>query len=209
MIIQSTAIGEYDKRIVILTKERGKITAFARGARRQNSRLMAGTIPFSFGMFKLYEGKNYNLMEADINFYFEELRQDFEGSCLGMYFLEYADYYTCENSDETLMLKLLFQSIRAITVESIPNELIRCIFEIKALVVNGEFPGIPTHVKLLDSTCYTISYIVDSSIEKLYTFTVSPEVLTELKRMIDYYRQKYIDKKFKSLEILEKCMLKM
>ncbi|NLG02247.1 MAG: DNA repair protein RecO, partial [Clostridia bacterium] len=169
----------------------------------------AGTIPFSFGMFKLYEGKNYNLMEADINFYFEELRQDFEGSCLGMYFLEYVDYYTHENIDETLMLKLLFQSLKAITAEQIPNDLIRYVFEIKALVVNGEFPGIPTQMRLLESTSYAISYIVDSSIEKLYTFNVSTEVLNELRRVSDYYRSRYIDKKFKSLEILEKCMLKM
>ena len=204
MVLLAAPVGEYDKRLIILTKERGKITAFAKGARRQNSRLMAGCNPFSFGIFKLYEGKNsYHLIEADISYYFEELRTDYEGAYLGMYFLEFADYYTRENNDEKEMLRLLFQSLRAITAPAIDNELIRYIFEIKALVVNGEFPGILPEEEVDETTRYTIDYIVHSSIEKLYTFTVSEQVLGQLKPLTDHYRKKYMERKLKSAVILE------
>ncbi|MBD5488728.1 MAG: DNA repair protein RecO [Lachnospiraceae bacterium] len=204
MVLKAEPIGEYDRRIVILTKEKGKISAFARGARKQGSRLLAATNPFSFGEFKLYAGRSsYNVMEASISNYFEGLREDFEGAYYGMYFLELMDYYTRENNDEKEMLRLLYQSLRALLHEGLPNRLIRYIFELKAMVINGEFPGVPTDKVWDQSTEYAVSYIVDSSIERLYTFTVTPEVLKQLQEIADDYRRRYLDRTFKSLEIVD------
>ena len=202
--MEATPVNDYDRRTVILTKEFGKITAFCRGARRLNNKMLAVTNPFSFGTFKLYEGKNaYNLIDADISFYFEELRSDFEGAYLGMYFLEYAAYYTRENNDDVEMLRLLFQSVRALTNPDIDNRLIRAVYEIKAVAVNGEFPGIPKDREYLPGTIKAVSYIVDSSIERLYAFTVSDKVTDELLSLGDLYRRRFTDRDFKTLETLE------
>lgn len=204
MVLKTVPIGEYDRRIVLLTKERGKVSAFAKGARKPNSRLVAATSPFSFGEFRIYAGRNsYNIMEADISNYFEGFREDFEGACYGMYFLETMDYYTRENNDERLMLKLLYQSLRALQLPSLHKELVRCIFELKALALNGEYPGMPANRQYLDSTVYAMNYITDSAVEKLYTFTVSEEVLSELKGIADGFRRRFMDRELKSLAVLE------
>ena len=204
MVMKVVPIGEYDRRIVILTKERGKISAFAKGARKPNSSLVAATNPFSFGVFKLYVGKtSYNIMEANISNYFEELRTDFEGAYYGMYFLEIADYYTRENNDEREMLKLVYQSFRALRLENIPQELVRYIYELKSMVINGEFLGLPEDRNYQESTIYAIDHIAGAPIEHLYTFNVKEEVLRELEHIATLYRGKLWDKNFKSLEIIE------
>lgn len=204
MVLKTGNLGEYDRRLVLLTRERGKITVFARGARRQNSRFMAACTPFSFGEFKLYEGKSaYNLMDVSVKNYFEELRNDYAGACYGMYFLEVADFYGRENNDEVELLKLLYQSLKALSNEHLDNRLIRYIYEIKVLCVNGEFPGVPGSGGLLAPTVYAVQYIEASSIEKLYTFTVSEEVLSELSEIAGKLRIRYIGGNFKSLSILE------
>lgn len=209
MILQALPIGEYDRRVLVLTKERGKISAFAKGARRQNNKLMARTNPFCFGTFKLYEGRtSYSLVDGEISNYFDGFREDLEGAVYGMYFLEVAEYYTRENNDEKDMLSLLYQSLRALLLPSIPNELVRYIFEMKALAVNGEFPGAPEDITILSDTRYAIEYVAAAGLDKLYTFVVSDEVLKELSQCAKEYRKRFGSKNFKSMDILEEMLKK-
>ena len=157
MVLSVIPIGDYDKRITLLSKERGKITAFARGARRPNSQLLAATNPFAFGQFELYEGRStYNLVKAEITNYFRELTMDLEG-----FSAKYAGTLCSECKNE----------------ENV--------------------------IRLDESTLYTMQYIITSSIEKLYTFQVSEAVLQTLERILKSYLAIYVDRKFKSLKVLE------
>ena len=208
MVLLAVPSGEYDKRTVILTKERGKITAFARGARRQNSTLLAAANPFAFGTFTLYEGRNaYTLVKAEISNYFTEVREDFEAACYGCYFMEVAEYYTRENLDGGAVLNLLYATLRALTKKKPDNELIRCIFEMKAMVVNGEYPyDVVQDTSLLEATRYALGYVIQSPIQKLYTFTLAPEVFQQFRKVQDYFNRQFIDRDFKSLTILKQLL---
>lgn len=210
IVLSAAPAGEYDKLVVLLTKERGKIRAFARGARRPGSPLMAAVNVFAFGEFQIYEGRSsYVITQASIQNYFSELMTDFEGSLFGQYFLEFAGYYCRENADCRDFLKLCYQSLRALSVESLPRILVRYIFELKAMVFSGECPQTLEGFAswgLNPSTEYAFSYVVASPVEKLYTFTLTDEVCEEFGRVVTALRKKYVGAHFKSLEILETCL---
>nr|WP_294495232.1 DNA repair protein RecO [uncultured Mediterraneibacter sp.] len=235
MVLSTMPIGEYDRRVVILTKEQGKISAFARGARRPNSPLVGAVNPFCFGQFTVYAGRtSYTIQSVSISNYFAELREDMTGAYYGFYFLEFADYYTKESNDEREMLKLLYQTLRALINPHIPDRLVRYIFELKALTVNGQAPqvfqclscgasdrpvvfspakgglvcrecdgGVIDGMILDNSTLYSMQYIESSPIEKLYTFNVTEKVLDELGKVLGRLMEVHVDRRFKSLEILE------
>jgi DNA repair protein RecO (recombination protein O) len=143
MILNVMPVGEYDKRITILTRERGKITAFARGARRPKSSMQAATNLFCFGKFEAYVGRDsYTVVRAEISHYFRELTTDLDLTYYGCYFLELADYFTQENNDGVNQLKLLYQTLRALNVKSLDHKLVRCIYELKSLVYFGVYPNV-------------------------------------------------------------------
>ena len=88
MVLSYSQYGERDKRLVLLTAERGKITAFVHGVRRQNSQLQAATRPFAMGIFELRpSGGAYTLQNAEIKNYFDEFGRNMEAVSYGYYFL--------------------------------------------------------------------------------------------------------------------------
>ena len=246
VVLSAMPVGDYDKRIVLLTRERGKISAFAKGARRQNSPFMAAANPFVFGSFTLYEGRtSYNLNQVSVQHHFVELATRQPGVYYGYYFLELADYFGREGTDEKNMMNLLYLTVKALLNPGIDDRLVRCIFELRTMTEQGLMPELFRCVNcgeeiagkenlffsqeahgILDGDClkkaspgeartarrisqvalYTMQYIVSSPMTKLYSFTVTDEVLWELERHIQPYVAGNTDKKFKSLQILEVMM---
>lgn len=205
MVLDAVPAGEYDRRVTILTKERGKITAFARRARRQDSPLLAAASPFALGRFILYEGRSaYTLVQAEITEYFGQLRTDLVGVCYGAYFAEFAAYYSVENQDAGEMLNLLYASLRALEKKAMPAVLIRYAFEIRAMVIGGEYPqDVIRDPSVDESVRYTVRHIVREPLRSLFAFTVNEETVTALAALQDRIRGRLIDRRFRSLEILE------
>lgn len=143
VVLSAMPISEYDKRLVILTKQRGKITAFVRGARKQNSAYLAGSQPMAFGEFTMYQGRNsYTITGIKVTKYFAQDMTDIDKMSYGMYFLELADYYGREGLEAGDILNLMYLSIKALQSEQIPDRLIRIIYELKMMVLNGEYPDL-------------------------------------------------------------------
>lgn len=148
MVLSAMDIGDYDKRLVILTKEQGRISAFAKGARRPNSTFMASSQPFTFGEFTIYMGRHSNsINNVEVSNYFSGLRNDLEMVYYGMYFCEFADHITREYNDEREILKLLYMSLLALEKQIVENKLIKAIFELKAIALNGQAPQVFQCVK--------------------------------------------------------------
>ena len=141
MVLSAMSVGEYDRRIVLLTTDRGKISGFAKGAKKTGSGLTAAAQPFVFGEFMVYQGNSsYSFVSAKVSDYFAPLREDMEALCYGSYFLEMADYYGRENADERQMLALLYLAVKAVIRKAVPLRLTRSIFELKIMTLQGEYP---------------------------------------------------------------------
>ena len=208
MVIGAQPIGEHDRRVVLLTREKGKISAFARGAGRPRSPLVAAANLFAFGSFRLYAGRSsYTLVEAKVQNYFPYFRTHLEASLLGQYFCEVLDYCTRENNDEAQLLLLLYQSLRALESERFPLQMVRAVFELKVVVIEGELQE-PNPQSYLPATMKALHHITTSSVARLYTFVLEDTALEELTCLAGMEMSRAFEHhRFRSQEILTAMQL--
>lgn len=204
MVINAVPHGEMDKRLTILTKECGKISVFVKGARRQGNRFQAVSDLFVFAEFDLFVGRSsYNLQDVKVLNYFECFRDDLNAAYYGMYFLELSDYYALENNDEALLLLLLYRALQGLKSLNLSNDFVRSVFECKLFMIEGEFIPIDKIKDYAPAVVTAINYIEASSIEKLFSFSLDTDAFLAFREIADYERKHLIDKKMKSLDILE------
>ncbi len=203
IVLKSADHAEFDRRLTILTAERGKITAFSRAVKRPGNRMMAATEPFAFGSFFFTEGRSaYNLKDVEIDNYFEGLRLDLDAFYLGSYFLEFADYYSRENIEDRPLLSLIYTSLLALIRDDFDNGFVRSVFEIKIISIEGELPDIADDSRFLPGTLHALKHIISSTPNNLYTFKVSDEVKRELFSISGNIVNRYVKHDFSSLKIM-------
>lgn len=203
MVIKSMPVGERNKRVTLLTLESGKLSFFVRGAEKPGNPFMGLTRPFSYGKFRVIMGNDANTLEsAEISNYFTFLTDDMELTCYGAYFLELADWCAHEYAPEPALLRVLYRALTALGKPAIPRDLVRRIFELRTLVIDGAYDPEPP-LRNAELCRYTWNHIISAPEEKLFTFTVTDEILAELSENVDASLKRFVDRKMNSLEILK------
>ena len=202
IILSALPAGEADRKLVILSGEMGRVTAFARGARRPNSPLVAAR-PYTYGEYSIYRTRNYNVLDGmEGARFFDGLTRDFDTSCLAGYFAEFADYYAREGLEAKAEVRLLYAALSAVSKGVIPQTLIRRVFELRLMAINGEYSQQP-FAPCAQAASYAWSYVLSSPVEKLFSFTLEENAASEFAAAVEKLRVHYIDRKFRSLELLD------
>ena len=142
IVIKETFSGDSDKYIIIFAKDIGKVSVFAKGARKLKSKFLAGTALFTYGDFIVKESRGkYYLDSVDIIENFYGLRNDIFTLAYGTYFLEILDKSVPNGISENLLLLLLLKSLQKL-VKTENKELISSTFVLKLISFLGFFPSL-------------------------------------------------------------------
>ena len=148
IILASAPQGEYGRRLTLLTDRLGRITAFASGAAKAGSHIMGSTRPLTCAGFDLAKGRSaWNLHSVRVIDAFAELAQDVDVSFYAMYILELGEYFSESGMPEDeakALLNLLFMTLKAFRDKDLSPELVRRIFELRLLKLQGEYTTEPS-----------------------------------------------------------------
>ena len=105
------------------------------------------------------------------------------------------------------ILNLLYVSLLALEKDSIPDERVRYAFEVRLMVMSGEFPtDITVDDSLLAATRQAFYHMITAPLGKLFSFEVTDPVMQEIRLRQDRLRARSVDRSFHSLEVLDSML---
>lgn len=140
LVLREVNYKEADKILTVLTRDEGKLTVAARGARRRGSRLGAATQLLAYSEMTLFENKGrWSLNEAESRELFPGLRQDLKRLALGTYMAELLEALSEEDSQSPELLPLGLNGLYAVAAGQEPA-LVKAAFELRLMCLSGYRP---------------------------------------------------------------------
>lgn len=138
VIIKSADYKENDKLLWIYTEELGKITAIAKGAKKNKSRLFSVTSPLCYSDYVVFKGKNiFNLQEGKIINSFKGLMSNLDKLTYASYVCELIDIGLEDGEiDKNLYIEFI-KTLYLLDTDAIDYELLIRSFELKLLKATG------------------------------------------------------------------------
>jgi DNA repair protein RecO (recombination protein O) len=141
IVLHTRDLGETDRLVTLYTRDHGKLTAVARGARRIRSRFAGALELFTWGDLVGFEREGRNLVQLDhfdIRRPFRRLREDLDRLGQGARMVEAVTRLTDERDPQPASFGLLLRGLRAL--ESGPPTRVHLAFALRLLDLLGHRP---------------------------------------------------------------------
>jgi DNA repair protein RecO (recombination protein O) len=119
LVLREYEAGECDKRLVLLCKGHGRLTVFAKGARKPKSKFMAAAQLFTYADFVLADGAGFRaLAQAEVIENFYNLRGDYERFAYAHLLAEICEKTIMDSLSCDGLLLLLLKALSHLNKES-------------------------------------------------------------------------------------------
>ncbi len=144
LIIKQQNIGEQDRLVTILTRDRGVIRAFVRQGKNIKSRNCASTGLLCYSEFKLYKGKQdyYTVETAQLLNMFSELKKELTKLSLAEYFCEVAAAVCPTEQEAEEHLRLILNALYLLSKGGAEELLIKSAVEMRLASISGYMPDL-------------------------------------------------------------------
>lgn len=230
IIREYNGVGEADRFITVLTKEKGVVRAAARGARRIKSRSGSATALLTYSRLRLIKGRDtYVVEDAQPIEVFFGLREDIEKTALAQYFCELAAALCPTEEPAETALRLLLYALHHLAGGTRPLPLLKAVVEWRLLSEAGYMPNIAacsTCGGQEDSMCFSspegqlycrehapvgafllsggalaaVRHAVTCPIEKCCAFSLAEPSLSQFSEAAEAFLKAQLNRSFKTLE---------
>lgn len=140
IVLKSRSYGESNKIVTIMTREAGKVTVMARGAKKPTSRLAGVTQTFMHGLYVVQRSSGMGtLQQGEHLASMRHIQTDIVATAYASYIVELLDRIVEEGSPEPFAFEVLQQALHAIEEEYDP-EAIALFVDWKLLPYTGVQP---------------------------------------------------------------------
>lgn len=186
IVLKEMPLGEADKLLTVFSKEQGRISVVAKGAKKPGSRFLAAASVFAYSDMELVKGRSmYVLRNANIISSFYGLREDFDILTSAAEIAKLTLKVIQEELPDPETMELLLKVLSFLEHKKRSPKLIEAVFTIRLLCIQGMITDLNSMdpggaFKLRSGTRAAFDYICTAPQEKLFAFQVSSEVEQEL-----------------------------
>jgi len=232
IVILSREYKDADKSLVIFTKDRGRLSFVAKGARKLNSKNRSSTDLLVYGEYQLSKGKAYYILnQGQVIKGFMNIRKDLLKTSVAMTITVFLNDVLVDNMLQKEVFELLLWTFARLGTTKDPKFLLRY-FLIKSILYLGHQPNLNScnicrkksgnyffqfsEGNLICESCTKEGFFIEADLIKIYKILETDsfnqlkdfDVTKSLLEKFDYFLEKLIehitDKKFTGFDYLKK-----
>ncbi len=241
LTLKQAPFGEADLLVTLFSKEKGKLRALAKGARRSNSKLVGHLEPLTHVRLTLNRGRNLDYInQAQVIDGFPSVKNDLQAIARGFYVAELVDGFGSEAHQNLPLYDLALATLGRVAQDPNPELVLRS-FELVLLRTSGFMPELyrcvecgedlvpdrhrfsidlggvlclecrpaGANIRALTLRALKVLRLLDrTSLLRLPVLQVDDALAQELKTLLGFTVEYWLDKRVMSQSVLEQVRVK-